>query len=253
MSQPPSMSHPTKNPAPKTSSLPKRFYKVVSIKQENKLYQILLDGRPAKTKSGLVLGAHSIALAKAIQKEWDAQETHIDFLTMPMMRMQSTILEINEEMRQAWEGEVNRFLRSDLLCYRAASPETLVEMEANAWDPFLRRVKGYYGLSFNVTNTVLNVEQPSRTLDQGARIISNYNDAEMLCVRRITELTGSAILGLCVGAGFQDKEAIIDAGRVDEDYQSSQWGVDAESLQRMEAVAQEIELAMQFYKLVNET
>ncbi len=73
--------------APGKRSLPKRFYKDVTVKDEGGRAALLLDGKPVKTPGRGPLSVSSKALAEAIADEWRAQGDEIDARTMPLTKL----------------------------------------------------------------------------------------------------------------------------------------------------------------------
>ena len=86
----------------------------------------LLDGRAVKTPAGNALAAPSRALGEAIAAEWDAQGERIDPATMPLTRLANTIIDGVAPQPAPVADEIAKYLGSDLVCYRADTPEGLV-------------------------------------------------------------------------------------------------------------------------------
>jgi hypothetical protein len=118
-------------------NLPKRFYKQVSVTQADGGYEVQLDGRPVRTPLKRALVMPGEAMAKAVADEWQAQETHIDPGAMIITRLANTAIDrvAGDERRIA--GEIVQFSASDMVCYRADAPDSLVARQAERWDPVL--------------------------------------------------------------------------------------------------------------------
>src|SRR5262245_20643476 len=91
---------------------------------------VLLDGKPIRTPAKEVLAAPSLQLAQAIAAEWDAQREAIDPALMPLTRLANAIIDGVVKRPQPAAAEIEKYLGSDLLFYRAEEPERLVALQA---------------------------------------------------------------------------------------------------------------------------
>ncbi len=228
------------------TTTPDRFYKTVSIDENDGVFSVLLDGRSAKSRQGKILAVKNSRLAACLMEEWDEQETKVDFSSMPMTRYQMAVMDMESSHRIQWIDEVLSYLRNDLLCYRAESPAALSQLQEKVWNPILDYVKDEYDLELVSTYGIINVEQSAGTLEKAKRILLECGDAQLLSIRRVMELTGSSILGLAVYAGLYDAAKIVEAAHLDELWQAEQWGFDKEAAERREGIVTEIEEAIRY-------
>lgn len=226
-----------------------RFYKEVSLVEEEGNYFILLDGKNAKSRLGNPLAVQSKELASRLASEWEQQEERIDFMLMPMTRLQMGVMDMEVSVRQEWIDEVVSYLASDLLCYRAEGPDALIKAQKESWDPFLSHVENKLGLKLSVTSGILNVEQPATSLERAHTILNEVENTELFCVRRITDLTGSAVLAFSILARWEKSGEVIQAAHLDETWQSEQWGYDKEAQERQLSIATDISDAISFFIL----
>ena len=99
-----------------------RFYAKVATAPVAEGYAVRLDDKPVRTPGRRVLAAPSLALAEAIAAEWDAQRELIDPAKMPLTRLANSIIDGVTELPKPVAAEIAKYLQSDLLLYRAASP-----------------------------------------------------------------------------------------------------------------------------------
>ena len=118
--------------------LPKRFYKQVSISEDN---GILLDGRTVKTPLKAVLRLPNRALAEAVVEEWRAQEKFINPALMPLTKLANTAIDRATTERQKVLDEITQYAGSDLVCYFAKTPPALLERQRQHWQPALQWVE----------------------------------------------------------------------------------------------------------------
>jgi len=207
----------------------KRFYKDVSITQTPAGYGIALDGRTVKTPAKKTLEVPKKALANAMAGEWKAQSEKILPETMPLNRLANTAIDRTAERFDEVLREALNFALHDLLCYRAEGPGELMKAEAKAWDPYLTWAEGTYSVHFHKTVGLASIDQPPETLKTLKKALQGMDAFRLTGLHNATTLTGSLVLALALEAGFKPEGKIWAAAHVDEDYQISKWGEDAEA------------------------
>jgi chaperone required for assembly of F1-ATPase len=188
-------------------------------------FEVLLDGKPARTPVGRILAAPSAPLAQAIAVEWQAQGEAINPASMPLTRLANSIIDGVSDRADAVAAEVKKYLASDLICYRAASPQKLVERQAQHWDPIVTWAEGALGARFLVTDGVVHMAQPDAALAAAGAAVPR--DAWRLgAVHAATTLAGSALIALALADGRLSTDEAWAAAHVDEDWNIAQWGED---------------------------
>ena len=210
--------------------LRKRFYERAHV-AEGIPSAILLDGRTVKTPAGGTLALPSRSLADMVAAEWDAQGERIDPAVMPLTRLANTIIDGVTSAPQPIADEVAKYLGSDLVCYRADTPEGLVRAQVRSWDPILMWAREALGARFVLTEGVVFVEQPEHAI-AAAKATIPADPWRLGAVNVITTLTGSALIALSVARGHFGVEEAWAAAHVDEDWNMQLWGRDEVALQR---------------------
>ena len=230
-------------PAAPRQALPKRFYSSVTIEASSPrrrgstpasvaAFRILLDGKPVRTPAKGELALPTQALAQAVAEEWDAQGPHIDPATMPLTRIANSAIDGVEPRRTEVAAEIVQYGASDLLCYRAEEPEELKRRQAELWDPILAWSRDSLGAALRVGQGIVPVAQPDAALAALARALAPFDAFGLAALHIITTLTGSALLALAHGHGHVDADTAWAAAHVDEDFQISRWGEDADAKAR---------------------
>jgi len=212
------------------TQLRKRFYQRATM-GEGTPYPVLLDGRPVKTPAGGTLAAPSRPLAQAIAAEWDAQGERIDPATMPLTRLANTIIDGVSPDPGPVADEVVKYLGSDLVCYRADTPEGLVRLQGRSWDPILMWAREALGARLVLTEGVVFVGQPDHAVAAARKAIPS-DPWRLGAVNLITTLTGSGLIALAVAAKHLSVDEAWAAAHVDEDWNMDFWGHDELAMQR---------------------
>lgn len=209
--------------------LRKRFYQRAHI-GDAAPFAILLDERSVKTPAGNALALPSRALAEGVAAEWDAQPERIDPAAMPLTRLANSIIDGVAPAPAPAAEEVAKYLGSDLVCYRADTPEGLVQAQVRHWDPILEWARTL-GARFVLAEGVMFVAQPEHAI-AAVRAAIPSDPWRLGAVNVITTLTGSALIALAVLHGRLSVDDAWAAAHVDEDWNMSLWGRDEVALDR---------------------
>jgi chaperone required for assembly of F1-ATPase len=221
------------NPGEPSRALPKRFYKSVIVAEQGPGdYRIRLDGRPLRTPAKAELALPTAALAQAIAAEWEAQGEQIDPTSMPLTRLANSAIDGVKPRREQVRADIAKYAGSDLLCYRAEAPEALQRRQSEVWDPILRWADEALGAHFVTGMGLMPVAQSDAAKAAVARAVADYDGFALAALHVMTTLMGSVLLALAHARGHLTAEQAWAAAHVDEDWQISKWGEDAEAKAR---------------------
>jgi chaperone required for assembly of F1-ATPase len=161
---------------------------------------------------------------------------------MPLTRLANVVIDAVMASPQPVTDEVTKYLGSDLICYRAATPEGLVERQAQVWDPVLTWARDALGARFVQVQGIVYADQPSEAV-AAARAAIPGDPWKLGAVASVTALTGSALLALALAHQQVDAAAVWAAAHVDEDWQMQYWGRDDAALDRRAFRFAELEAA----------
>ncbi len=199
-----------------------RFYKQASVGEVADGFAVLLDGRPVRTPARRPLAAPVRALAQALAAEWDAQQDKVDPAAMPLTRLANSIIDGVAPTPAPVAAEIEQYLGSDLLLYRAADPAGLVEAQRRHWDPVLDWARDSLGARFVLAEGIVHVAQPEAAVAAAAAAIPKGADIaeawRLGALSVVTTLTGSALLALALAAGRLSADEAWAAAHVDEDW-----------------------------------
>ena len=223
----------------------RRFYKAVEVGEaEGGDFVLTLDGRKARTPGRHALASPSPALMAVVATEWERQGETLDPADMPVTRLLNSAIDGVSRTMDETRAEIARYAGSDLLCYRAETPEALVRRQGLAFDPVLDWAEDALGARFNLAAGVVHVAQPPEAIGAVRAAVDAVDDpAALAALSVIATLTGSALLALAVQRGFLTAAGAWAAAHVDEDFQNEQWGVDAEAAARRAARWRDMEAA----------
>ena len=154
---------------PQRPAVKRRFYKSVGLAPGRDGFAIELDGRPVKTPARRPLAAPTRPLGEAIATEWEAQTEIIDPAGMPLTRLANTVIDGVAAAAPEIVAEIEKYLGSDLVFYRAETPAALLDRQAQLWDPVLGFARETLGANFVTTQGVRFVTQPETAVASARR------------------------------------------------------------------------------------
>lgn len=211
---------------------PRRFYEHATVGARDGGFALLLDGRVAKTPGRKAMVVNDEAVAAALAAEWAAQGEHLAPEAMPLTRVVSAALDRVAGEMSAVRAEIVAYASSDLVCYRAEGPASLIEVEEEVWSPIVAWAREALGAPLVLATGVVPVVQDPAVAEAVERAIAPLNALALAALHTATTLTGSAMIALALARGNLTAEAAWVAAHVEENWQMTQWGADAAALAR---------------------
>ena len=228
----------------------KRFWADVTVAPDDGGFGIRLDERPVKTPAKATLIVPTRALGDAIADEWRAIEGTVNPNVMPFTRsanaaIDKVTIQFGEvaEMLGAYGG-------SDLLCYRAATPDGLVQRQCAGWDPLLDWADETFGARLASTTGIMPLQQSQAALKSIAAPLFAATAFELTALHDLIALSGSLVLALGVTHRRLAPNDAWALSRIDEDWQAEQWGIDEDAAQMAEIKRAAFEHAANLYQMV---
>ena len=232
----------------------KRFYKETAVDQGDGGHRILLDGKPMRTPAKAVLVVPTRALAEAIAAEWGAvpDKADINVSHLPLTRLAATGLDRVTSQRARVIEDTAKYAGSDMLCYRASEPETLVKRQQATWQPLLDWADARYGARLVIVEGLAFVEQPAVAVARLGEAVATHSDLGLSALYNLTHISGSLIVALAVAEGHLAAADAFAAAQLDELYQVERWGEDPIATKRHEGIRHDIEAGARFLALLEQ-
>jgi chaperone required for assembly of F1-ATPase len=232
----------------------KRFYKETAVDLGDGGHRILLDGKPMRTPAKAVLVVPTRALAEAIAAEWGAvpDKADINVSHLPLTRLAATGLDRVTSQRARVIEDTAKYAGSDMLCYRASEPETLVKRQQATWQPLLDWAHERYGARLVIVEGLAFVEQPADAVARLGEAVATHSDLGLSALYNLTHISGSLIVALAVAEGHLAAADAFAAAQLDELYQVERWGEDPIATKRHEGIRHDIEAGARFLALLEQ-
>ena len=204
----------------------KRFWKEVSVEFGEAGHALRLDSRAVRTPGRAELALPTTALADAVAEEWRGVGETIDPRAMPLTGLANAAIDRVAPDPATFAAGLARYGESDLLYYRAESPEPLIARQEALWDPLLEWARGRYDVHFETVAGVMHHAQPPATVTRLREAVAALDAFHLAGLSPLVTVTGSLVASLALLEGAADPDAIWRAAHVDEDWQAEQWGED---------------------------
>ncbi len=223
------MSRPPSSAANHIKERPRRFYKAAAGAPVEGGFAVQLDGRTAKTPANGKLVVPTESLARLLAEEWEAQVELIDAGAMPATRLAFTAIDRTPSHHEAVARQVAAYAGSDLICYFAEGPPSLLARQLEQWGPWLDWAERELGTPFVRCTGVTHQAQPSESVGRIEVLADELDDFSLSGLAFAAGLLGSAVLALALQRGALTGEDAFALSRLDEAFQVERWGVDEEA------------------------
>ncbi|HEY3797360.1 MAG TPA: ATP12 family protein [Caulobacteraceae bacterium] len=223
----------------------RRFYKAVEVTQADDGWSPTLDGRTPRSPQGQPLVLPTETLARLAAAEWDAQDPEINPDTMPVTRLAWAALSLGASDAA---DRIAEYAGSDLLCYFAERPASLVARQQAEWGPLLEWAETALGVDFRRAVGVQHIAQRADTIAAVRATVAAEEPFALTGLVVATALFGSAILALALRRARIDGAGAYALSRLDESFQEERWGVDAEAAARAARILAEAEVLERWFK-----
>lgn len=208
---------------------PRRFWSAVSVVAGAAGHGVLLDARRLNTPAGKPLEVPTEALARAIAAEWAAVAERVRPEHLPLTRAANVAIDRVAVAPGPVVEAVAAYGETDLLCYRAEAPEGLCRRQAEGWDPWLDWAARCIDARLMTIAGVMHQRQNPRAVAALRAAVARCDAFHLTALHDLVALSGSLVLGLAVLERALAPATAWELSRIDEDWQASQWGEDAEA------------------------
>ena len=224
----------------------KKFWKTVKVKKSCDSYEILLDENVLKTPMKKKLTIFNSKIAEEIHKEWNQDTNVLDTDAMIFYGIISTSIDKIINNRISYINDILSFIDTDLICYRAEEPNDLVQWQSKNWDPILLKIEKYINNKVDVFKGIMPSKQKKGIKLKIIKFLTKFSDLEIIVLHRITNITGSVFLSLCILNNDLIKEKAFELSYLDELWQAENWGYEEEASNNREQINFELNRTIYF-------
>lgn len=210
---------------------------------------VTLDGRPLTTPSRSPFVVPTDSLAAAIAQEWQAQKDEIRPETMPLTRLANSAIDKIPAQFGETVTELASYAQTDMTCFRADSPQGLIDRQTASWDPALDWLKSAHGIRLIPTIGIAPVPQPQEGLDAFTSWLADQTPFALMGLHELIGLSGSIVLARAVAEGAMSPQEAWQASILEEMWNVEVWGEDEQAAQDRAAKQSAFEAGHKFFQL----
>ena len=229
----------------------KRFWSSATAVPVDGGFAIELDGRRVKTPARADLRVPTEKLADAIAAEWNGSGEEIEPRTMPLTGLANAAIDRIAPDKENYAAGIASYGESDLVCYRAEGPETLVRRQSESWDVLIDWARRRYDVDFHCQTGVMHVPQPEETARKLAHAVAALDPFQLASLSPLVTIGGSLVAGLAVIEEMMPAEGAWEAVSLDDRWQLEQWGDDPEARAALDGRRRDFLAASRFFELLN--
>lgn len=229
----------------------KRFWRSAAVVPTEGGFAIELDGRRVRTPARAELVVPTSALADVIAAEWNECGEEIDPRAMPLTGLANAAIDRVAAAKDEFAAGLARYAESDLTCYRAEGPATLVARQAESWDALLAWARRRYDVDFECVSGVMHVPQPDETVRKLGHAVAALDAFQLAGLSPLVTIGGSLIAGLAVLEEMMPAGDAWEAVSLDDRWQLEQWGDDPEARAALDARRRDFLAAARFLDLLS--
>ena len=204
----------------------KRFWQDATVVQTASGFTVHLDGKALKTPAKADFIVPKRLLADAVATEWQAQGDIVKPDEMPVTRTVNSALDKVGLAHSQVANLVADYAEFDLICYRADTPQALIDRQAEAWDPVVTWSAQALFATLNISYGLMPVVQPPESLTRLRRQVHVVSPFQLAALHDLVALSGSLVIGFAAVKNHLKPERLWALSRLDESWQAEQWGED---------------------------
>ncbi len=228
----------------------KRFWKQAEVGEAEGGWSVALDGRPVKTPARADFVVPTPGLAEAIAAEWNDCGENVDPRAMPLTGLANVAIDRVGADKTGFAESLARYAESDLTCYRAEGPETLVLRQAESWNALIDWARRRYDVDLVTCSGVMHVPQPEETIRKLRHAVAALDTFRLAGLSPLVTIGGSLLAGLAVLEEMIPATEAWEAVSLDDRWQMEQWGADAEAEAALDARRRDFLAGAQFLELL---
>jgi len=232
----------------------KRFWKAAAAVNVEDGWRIQLDSRPMRLPTGESLLLRHEKLAHAVAFEWQNAGGgevggDVKIESLPLTGLAATAeIRIRPDRGQTRDA-IARYGETDLLCYRAISPQNLVQRQSDLWQPWVEWAREAFSAPLEVTSGIIHIKQKPQSLAALSAPLMRYDDYQLTMLSVIVPIFGSLVLGLAVAQGALLAQEALSLSLLDEIFAAEQWGEDPQILARHAGLGRDVIDAARFARI----
>jgi len=229
----------------------KRFWTSAAAVGTDGGFAVELDGRRVRTPARAEVVVPTRAVADAIAAEWNECGEKVDPRAMPLTGLANAAIDRVAPDKDAFAAGLAKYAETDLTCYRAEGPQTLVARQGESWDALLGWARRRYDVDFATCSGVMHIAQPEETVRKLGHAVASLDAFQLAGISPLVTIGGSLVAALAVLEKMMPATEAWEAVSLDDRWQMEQWGADAEAEAALDARRRDFLAGARFLELLD--
>ncbi len=213
------------------------------------MFDIYVHNQFLKTPEGNPLEVPTLALAKAIEDEWE-RDPSPHYAKKPLTSLVATALDRVAEAHHTYVIHTLQALPKDVVLFWATTPQSLVKLQEEKWGPVIEEVNRVLGLTLKPTQTFSMTSLSVREEENIKEFLQHLTDFKLAgFVHLLTQISSFCLSFLVHQCRLTPQEA-WNLAHLPEHDQRRMWGQDEEALEREESQREEFFETARFLELI---
>ncbi len=218
----------------------------VDIAYDDKLsaYRLLLNDKFVNTPNKSALACPNKKHAQLIADEWKNKQHEHNIADLYYTRLANTIIDklATEHAYNTWQNEALEYYKTDLLRYPSVNNKELAQMEQQLWQKPINWLAKDYQIEFTQLHDISSWHEVSekelKCLNDFLTSLDIWHFAGFV---KLVQLSGSFLLSFAKFHNVIDKQELVDAYFVQEDYQAKMYMKDDVQEEKKQIMIDEID------------
>ncbi|OJW49133.1 MAG: hypothetical protein BGO67_11260 [Alphaproteobacteria bacterium 41-28] len=213
------------------------------------MFDIYVHDQFLKTPEGNPFEVPTLALAKAIEEEWE-RDPSPHYGQKPLTSLVATALDRVAEAREAYISYVLQAAMRDVVLFWAPIPESLVKLQEEKWAPVIEETNRILGLQLKSTLTFSIAPLSSLEEEKIREFFYRLTAFKFAGFVHLLTLTSSFCLSFLVLQERLSPEEAWNLAHLPEQDQRRFWGADKDDILREKSLREEFFETVRFLELV---
>ena len=215
------------------------------------MYDIYVKNEFLKTPEGNPFEVPTLALARAIEEEWE-KDPSPHYGQKPLTSLVATTLDRVEDARESYISYIVQSLPRDVILFWAPEPAALVKLQEKEWKPLIEKINEALGLKL-VSTPLLSLPALSPQDEEKVRtFLYHLSTFQLSGFVHLLTLTSSFAISYLLFKGELTPEAAWNLAHLHEHEQQRVWGKDPEAIAHEKASYVEFLETLRYLALVRE-
>jgi chaperone required for assembly of F1-ATPase len=213
------------------------------------MFDVYVHDQFLKTPEGNPLEVPTLALAKAIEEEWE-RDPSPHYGQKPLTSLVATALDRVAEAREEYISYVLQAATRDVVLFWASMPKSLVKLQEEKWAPVIEETNRILGLQLKSTLSFSIVPLSSLEEEKIREFFYHLTAFKLAGFVHLLTLTSSFCLSLLVLQGRLSPDEAWNLAHLPEQDQRRFWKADKEDILREKSLREEFFETVRFLALV---